>query len=45
MASKTRVTKRVRRRKEAKVGKARKRILRREGSTPSQAVLFGDATN
>ncbi len=42
MASKTQVTERIRRRKAARKGKARKRILRREGSTPSQAALFGD---
>ncbi len=42
MASKTQVTERIRRRKAAHKGKARKRVQRREGSTPSQAVLFGD---
>jgi hypothetical protein len=42
MASKTRVTERVRRRKTATRGKPRKRILRRDGSTPSKAKLFGD---
>ena len=42
MASKTRVTERIRRRKVARKGTARKRVLRREGSTPSRAKLFGD---
>ena len=42
MASKTQITRKVRRRKEARMGKTRKRALRREGSTPSQAKLFGD---
>jgi len=42
MASKTQVTRRIRRRKEPRKGRARKRILRRQGSTPSKAKLFGD---
>lgn len=42
MASKTKVTERRRRRKVATQGKTRKRVLRREGSTPSKAKLFGD---
>lgn len=42
MASKTQITRHRRKRKEHKKGKARKRILRREGSTPSAAKLFGD---
>jgi hypothetical protein len=42
MASKTRVTSRIRRRKVAKKGQSRKRVLRRDGSTQSQAALFGD---
>jgi hypothetical protein len=43
MASKTRVTDRIRRRKQPKKGRARKRILRKNGSTPSYTALFGDA--
>ncbi len=42
MASKTQVTRRIRRRKEARKGQGRKRVLRRDGSTPSKAELFGD---
>jgi hypothetical protein len=42
MASKTQVTERRRRRKLGGQGKARKRVLRRDGSTPSKAELFGD---
>ena len=43
MASKTRVTRRIRRRKEARKGRDRKRVIRKNGSTRSQAELFGDA--
>ncbi len=43
MASKTQVTERIRRRKQPRKGRPRKRALRREGSTPSKAKLFGDA--
>ena len=42
MASKTRVTEIRRKKKLHTQGKARKRKLRREGSTKSQAKLFGD---
>jgi hypothetical protein len=42
MASKTRVTETVRRKKNASRGKARKRQVRRDGTTPSKAKLFGD---
>lgn len=42
MASKTAITEHRRKRKIHKQGKARKRIVRREGSTPSKAKLFGD---
>lgn len=42
MASKTQVTERRRRRKLGGQGTARKRILRRDGTTQSQAKLFGD---
>jgi len=42
MASKTRVTDRIRRRKQPKKGRDRKRRIRRAGSTPSKAELFGD---
>lgn len=42
MASKTAVTEHRRKRKVHNRGKARKRKLRREGSTRSQAELFGD---
>lgn len=42
MASKTRVTDRIRRRKVARKGKVRKRKIEREGSTRSHSELFGD---
>lgn len=42
MASKTQVTERIRRKKVARKGRERKRILRRDGSTKSAARLFGD---
>jgi hypothetical protein len=42
MASKTQKTEHKRKRKNHSKGKARKRKLRREGSTPSKAALFGD---
>jgi hypothetical protein len=42
MASKTAVTEHRRKRKIHKMGRARKRIERRDGSTPSRAKLFGD---
>lgn len=42
MASKTQVTEHRRKRKEHSKGKARKRKLRREGTTPSKSKLFGD---
>lgn len=42
MASKTQVTEHRRKRKIHKQGVARKRKLRREGSTASYAELFGD---
>jgi hypothetical protein len=42
MASKTAVTEHRRKRKNHSKGKARKRIQRRDGSTPSKAKLFGD---
>ena len=42
MASKTQVTESRCRRKIANKGKTRKRALRRNGSTPSKAELFGD---
>jgi hypothetical protein len=43
MASKTAITEHRRKRKIHSQGKARKRKLRREGSTRTQAELFGDA--
>ncbi len=42
MSSKTQKTEHKRKRKEHNKGKARKRILRREGSTRTAAELFGD---
>ena len=42
MASNTQKTDRRRRNKIANQGKVRKRKLRSEGTTPSQAQLFGD---
>ncbi len=42
MASKTRVTDRIRRRKQARKGLARKRRIAKRGSTRSPAELFGD---
>lgn len=43
MASKTQVTEKIRRRKAARVGKARKREMNRAGgTTPSYSELFGD---
>ena len=42
MASKTQVTEHRRKRKLHSKGKARKRKVRREGSTASAAKLFGD---
>ena len=42
MASKTTKTKKRRKQKLAAKGKERKRAIRRDGSTPTQAELFGD---
>lgn len=42
MASKTAITEHRRKRKIHKQGKARKRAMQRQGSTPSKAKLFGD---
>lgn len=42
MASKTQITEHRRKRKIHSMGKARKRKIRREGSTQSAAKLFGD---
>lgn len=42
MASKTRVTRRIRRRKKAVRGKARKKALATKGSTRSKKELFGE---
>jgi hypothetical protein len=42
MASKTQVTERIRRRKQPRKGVERKRQIRKNGSTPSYAKLFGD---
>lgn len=42
MASKTTKTRIRRKQKQASKGKERKRAIRRDGSTPSQAELFGD---
>jgi hypothetical protein len=42
MASKTMATRNKRKKRKTKEGKARKRVLRSKGSTPSNKVLFGD---
>ena len=42
MASKTMATENKRKKKKTKEGRARKRLLRARGSTPSNKVLFGD---
>ena len=44
MASKTQITRIRRKKKLHSKGKARKRIQRREGTTPTRAQLFGDKT-
>ena len=42
MASPTKKTRKIRRRKEAKKGRKRKAALRSNGTTKSAAELFGD---
>lgn len=42
MGSKTKATKLKRKKRKSKEGRARKRVLRNKGSTPSNKQLFGD---
>jgi hypothetical protein len=42
MGSNTKTLKKIRSAKAAKTGKVRKRAIRREGTTQTAAVLFGD---
>ncbi len=45
MASNSKQTQKIRKRKRTKAGKARKRLLRRHGTTPSlRAILDGEET-